>query len=159
MTVAAELVALLTVRGLSVATAESLTGGAVCAELVSVPGASVVVRGGVVAYASDVKRDVLGVSGELIADVGTVDAGVARAMAVGVRERLGADVGLATTGNAGPDASEGKPVGRVHVAVATHAGTRDWVLDLDGDRAAIRRTTVDIVLSHALATLTERHDA
>ncbi len=159
MTVAAELVALLTARGLSVATAESLTGGAVCAELVSVPGASAVVRGGVVAYAPDVKRDALGVPGELIADVGTVDAAVARAMAAGVRERLAADVGLATTGNAGPDPSEGKPVGRVHVAVATAAGTRDWVLDLAGDRAAIRRTTVDIVLSHALATLTGRHDA
>ncbi|GAA1731645.1 nicotinamide-nucleotide amidohydrolase family protein [Aeromicrobium alkaliterrae] len=153
MTVADELVALLVARGLTVATAESLTGGAVCAELVSVPGASAVVRGGVVAYAADVKRDALGVPEALIASVGTVDAAVARAMAEGVRERLGADVGLATTGNAGPDPSEGKPVGRVHVAMATASGTEDWVLDLEGDRPTIRRSTVDVLLSQALARL------
>ena len=151
---AAELVALLTERGLTIATAESLTGGAVCSALVAVPGASVVVRGGVVAYAPEVKCDVLGVPEVLVAQVGTIDARVARAMAEGVRARLAADVGIATTGNAGPDASEGKPVGRVHVAVATADGTHDAQLDLHGDRDAIRQETVAALLSQALATLT-----
>ncbi|MFT4298673.1 MAG: CinA family protein [Aeromicrobium sp.] len=140
-------------RGLSVATAESLTGGLLCSALVDVPGASAVVRGGVVAYAAEVKERVLGVPGSLIERVGTVDAQVARAMAEGVRARLGADLGLSTTGNAGPEPSEGKPVGRVHIAVAAPAGTRDWELDLVGDRGQIRRGAVDAVLSYALATL------
>lgn len=153
-TTASALVALLAERGLTIATAESLTGGAVCSALVAVPGASVVVRGAVVAYAADVKCTVLGVPEELVADAGTIDARVARAMAEGVRWRLGADLGVATTGNAGPDASEGKPVGRVHVAIASEAGTRDWQLDLAGDRDSIRRETVAASLSQALATLT-----
>ncbi len=157
-TAAEALVALLTDRGLTIATAESLTGGAVCSALVGVPGASVAVRGGVVAYAADVKSEVLGVPPALVARVGTIDAQVARAMAEGVRSRLGADVGVATTGNAGPDASEGKPVGRVHVAVATADGTRDWQLDLVGDRDSIRRETVAASLSQALATLTTEPD-
>ncbi len=151
---AVALVALLAERGRTIATAESLTGGAVCSALVAVPGASAVVRGGVVAYAADVKCDVLGVAEALVAQVGTIDARVARAMAEGVRARLGADVGVATTGNAGPEASEGKPVGRVHVAIATASGTRDWQLDLAGGRDTIRRETVDAALSQALATLT-----
>lgn len=150
---ASALVAILSERGLTVATAESLTGGAVCSSLVAVPGASAVVRGGVVAYAADVKCEVLGVPQQLVERVGTIDADVARAMAEGVRERLGADVGLATTGNAGPDASEGQPVGRVHVAIAAPEGTRDWLLDLVGDRDAIRQATVAAVLSQAVATL------
>ena len=154
LAVASALVAILTDRGLTVATAESLTGGAVCSALVAVPGASVVVRGGVVAYAADVKCEVLGVPEQLVARAGTIDPEVARAMAEGVRERLGADVGLATTGNAGPDASEDKPVGRVHVAIATQDGTRDWCLDLVGDRDAIRQETVAVALSQAVATLT-----
>lgn len=150
---ASALVAALTERGRTIATAESLTGGAVCSALVAVPGASAVLRGGVVAYAADVKCDVLGVPQALVAEVGTIDSRVARAMAEGVRARLGADVGVATTGNAGPDASEGKPVGRVHVAIAMADGTREWQLDLVGDRDTIRRETVDAALSQALATL------
>ncbi|MEG9225800.1 CinA family protein [Aeromicrobium sp. Sec7.5] len=147
------LVAVLAEAGLTIAAAESLTGGAVCSALVAVPGASAVVRGAVVAYATDVKCTLLGVPEELVALAGTVDARVARAMAEGVRARLGADLGVATTGNAGPDASEGKPVGRVHVAIATADDTRDWQLDLDGDRDAIRQATVTVALSQALATL------
>ncbi len=155
---ATSLIAALVERGMTVATAESLTGGALCSALVSVPGASAVVRGGVVAYAAEVKSTVLGVPAELVAQVGTIDARVARAMAEGVRARLGADVGLATTGNAGPVATEGKPVGRVHVAVATRNGTRDWRLDLAGDRDTIRQETVASCLSHAVATLTSEPD-
>ncbi|MFT4187118.1 MAG: CinA family protein [Aeromicrobium sp.] len=150
---AAEVVAALAARGWTVATAESLTGGLLCGALVGVPGASAVVRGGVVAYWPEVKRDALGVDGALIAERGTIDPDVARAMAEGVRSRLGADVGLATTGNAGPDASEGKPVGRAHIAVVTPDGAWERRLDLAGSRQEIRDQVVGAALAEALATL------
>ena len=92
-------------QGGTVATAESLTGGLLCATLVGVPGASDVVRGGVVAYAADLKASLLGVPQELVDEVGTVADQTAAAMAQGVRERLGARYGLATTGVAGPTPS------------------------------------------------------
>lgn len=137
--IAVELIAALRRRGETVATAESLTGGLVCAGLVAVPGASVVVRGGVVAYAPDVKSSLLGVPADLIDRVGTVDPAVARAMAERARDRLGATYAVATTGIAGPDPSEGKPVGTVHVAVASPDGSVDRAYAFDGDRDTIRR--------------------
>jgi nicotinamide-nucleotide amidase len=155
MTSAAEAVAALSAAGASVATAESLTGGLLCATLVSVPGASTVVRGGVVAYAPDLKSALLGVDPALIAERGTVDADVAAAMARGARDRLGATYGLATTGVAGPDPSEGKPAGTVHVAVAGPSGVRTQLLALSGDRDAIRQGTVAALLSMLVATLGE----
>lgn len=155
MTVAGEAVDALRSAGATVATAESLTGGLVCATLVTVPGASDVVRGGVVAYAAEVKTMVLGVDAALIAERGTVDAAVAVAMAEGVRDRLGATYGLSTTGVAGPDASEGKPPGTVHVAIAGPDGSRTTLLDLSGDRDEIRRGTVDALLSMLVARLGE----
>lgn len=105
-------------RGQTVAVAESLTGGMVCAALVEVPGASAVVRGGVVAYATDLKHRLLEVDGDLLARTGPVHADVAAQMALGVREVLGADWGVATTGVAGPGAADGAPAGRVYLAVA-----------------------------------------
>ena len=155
MTSAVDAVEALRAAGATVATAESLTGGLVCATLVGVPGASTVVRGGVVAYAPDVKTSALGVDADLIAERGTVDADVAAAMAVGVRERLAATYGLATTGVAGPDPSEGKPAGTVHVAVAGPAGVETRLLDLSGDRDEIRTGTVAALLSLLVATLGE----
>ena len=155
MTSAAEAVAALGAAGASVATAESLTGGLLCATLVSVPGASTVVRGGVVAYAPDLKSTLLGVDPALIAERGTVDADVAAAMARGARDRLGATYGLSTTGVAGPDPSEGKPAGTVHVAVAGPSGVRTQLLALSGDRDAIRQGTVAALLSMLVATLGE----
>lgn len=155
MSSAAEAVAALRSAGATVATAESLTGGLVCATLVNVPGASQVVRGGVVAYAPELKTQLLGVPAALIADRGTVDAGVAAAMAEGARQRLGATYGLATTGVAGPDASEGKPPGTVHIAVAGPNGTVTRQLDLAGDRDSIRSQTVAVLLSMVVATLGE----
>lgn len=155
MTLAAEAVAALRGAGATVATAESLTGGLVCATLVGVPGASDVVRGAVVAYAADVKTTMLGVGADLIDERGTVDAEVAAAMARGVRSRLGATYGLATTGVAGPDASEGKPPGTVHIAVAGPDGVVTRLLELAGDREAIRSGTVDALLSLLVARLGE----
>ncbi|KAA1420622.1 CinA family protein [Mumia zhuanghuii] len=140
------IVAALRDRGESVAVAESLTGGAVCARLVDVPGASDVVRGGVVAYATELKATLLGVDELLLAAHGAVDPDVAAAMAVGVRTRLGAAYGLATTGVAGPGPAEGKPAGTVYVAVADSEGAESRLLTLDGDRASIRASTVDGVL-------------
>ncbi|MDZ8201810.1 CinA family protein [Microbacterium sp. SSW1-59] len=129
-------------RGWTIACAESLTGGLVCAQLTAVPGASAVVRGGVVAYATDLKADMLGVASELLAERGPVDAEVAVAMADGVRGALGAEVGIATTGVAGPEPQGSAPVGRVFIAAAGPHGRRTEKLDLDGTREDIRRETV-----------------
>ena len=141
--------------GATVATAESLTGGLVAASLVSVPGASEVVRGGVVAYAPEVKTGLLGVDPELVAARGTVDADVARQMAQRAREACEATYGVSTTGVAGPDASEGKPPGTVHIAVAGPSRTAHLELRLSGDRDEIRSATVREVLALLVATLGE----
>ena len=143
-------------RDETVATAESLTGGLVCATLVDAPGASDVVRGAVVAYTADVKAQVLGVDDQQIASHGTIDAEVARQMAEGIRLRLGATWGLATTGNAGPESSEGKPVGTVFIAVAGPGASSVRELALSGDRDEIRRSTTTATLSLLLATLEEQ---
>ncbi|MFD3454957.1 CinA family protein [Streptomyces sp. NPDC058691] len=147
MNVAAEVLELLVRRSATLAVAESLTGGLVAAELTSVPGASRSFRGSVTAYATELKRDVLGVDGALLAERGAVDAGVARGMAEGVRRVLRADWGVATTGVAGPDPQDGKPVGTVYVAVAGPGRTISEKLQLNGDRTAIRISAVDAVLT------------
>ena len=152
---AAEVIRSFAARGLTLAVAESLTGGLVVAELVSVPGASAVVRGGVVAYATELKHDLLGVDAALLAAGGPIQSSVAEQMASGVRRRLGADVGLATTGVAGPDPQDGHPPGEVWIAVASSTGVRSVRLELGGDRAAIRRETVDAVLGLALESSRE----
>ncbi|WP_432063131.1 CinA family protein [Streptomyces sp. S1] len=123
MTDAARVLALLAERGQTLAVAESLTGGLVAAELTGVPGASASFRGSVTAYATTLKHELLGVDGALLAERGAVDPEVASQMAAGVRARLGADWGIATTGVAGPDPQDGQPVGTVYVAVAGPAGT------------------------------------
>ncbi|MEV0094387.1 CinA family protein [Streptomyces sp. NPDC050738] len=143
MNPAAQVLELLVERGESLAVAESLTGGLVAAELTSVPGASRVFRGSVTAYATELKRDVLGVDGALLAARGAVDSGVAVQMAAGVRRVLGADWGIATTGVAGPDPQDGQPVGTVFVAVSGPDGAENVAaLRLNGDRAEIRRESV-----------------
>jgi nicotinamide-nucleotide amidase len=152
VSLAAEVVGLLVERRLSVAVAESLTGGLLVAELVSVPGASAVVRGGVVAYATPLKHSLLGVDAGLLDARGAVDPEVARQMASGVRERLAvggeaAAIGLATTGVAGPDPQDGHPVGEVWLGLAIGAEARAKRLDLTGDRGAIRAATVSESLS------------
>jgi len=152
---AADLVVRLTAAGQTVAVAESLTGGLVAAALTDVVGASLVVRGGVLAYATDLKSGVLGVDGVLLAQVGAVDGDVAVQMANGVRSLMGATFGLATTGVAGPDPLDGKPVGTVYVAVVGPGSSRVRRLSLSGDRAHIRAQSVHAVL----ALLAEELDA
>ena len=143
---AADLVRHLTDVGETVACAESLTGGLVAAAFADVPGASAVLRGGVVAYAADLKVSLLGVPAALIERVGTVHRDVALTLADGARARLGATWGLSTTGVAGPGPAEGKPAGTVYVAVAGPSGTVARELRLNGSRAEIRRETVGAVL-------------
>jgi nicotinamide-nucleotide amidase len=125
-----------------VATGESVTAGLVAATLADVPGCSVVLRGGVVAYQADVKESLLDVPRAAI-DGGLVSQAVAEGMASGAARRLGADIGIGTTGVAGPDPHDGEPVGSVWIAVATAAGARARHLSIDGDRERIRRQTVE----------------
>jgi len=152
---AEELVSRLIAHGWTVAVAESLTGGLVVSSLVSVPGASATVRGGVVAYATTLKHSLLGVDAALLAAQGAVHPDVARQMAEGVRRTAAidgqaADVGIATTGVAGPTPQDGRPVGTVHIAVSTPAGTRVETLALDGTRARIRAEASAAALALAL---------
>lgn len=137
-----ELLGVLARAGQSVAVAESLTGGLLTAELTSVPGSSAVVRGGVVAYATELKVSLLGVDAALLAEVGPVDQRVAEAMAAGARRRLAATFGVSTTGEAGPDSASGAPVGTVHVAVCGPEGTTSRSFHLAGDREQVRAEAV-----------------
>jgi nicotinamide-nucleotide amidase len=139
-------------RGLRIAVAESLTGGQLVASLIDVAGASVPVIGGVVAYDTAIKGSVLGVSAALLEERGAVDPDVAEQMATGVRRALAvdgrpADVGLATTGVAGPDPQDGKPVGTVFVGVAIADRVFSVPLSLSGTRREIQQQTVDAALA------------
>ena len=118
MAAARDVVHALADAGLTVAMGESLTAGLVAARLADVPGASAVLHGGVVAYQNAVKTGLLGVPEDLLARVGAVDADVARRMALGARAALGTDVGVATTGVAGPEPHQGQPVGTVWLGLA-----------------------------------------
>ena len=145
---AARAVGALAAAGLTVATAESLTGGLIAGALTAVPGSSAVVRGGVVSYAAEAKRDVLGVSAEAIDEDGVVSEPVARQMAQGARRELGADVAVAVTGIAGPGGAEpGRPVGTVWMAVADADGSAAHRFQFEGDRAAVRDQTVEAALA------------
>lgn len=150
---AREALRLLVGRAATLAVAESLTGGLVAAELAAVPGASRAFRGSVTAYATELKHEILGVDAALLAERGAVDPDVARGMAEGVRHRLGADWGVATTGVAGPTPQDGQPVGTVFVAVAGPSGAVVVPLRLSGDRGTIRRASVAAVLELLTAEL------
>jgi nicotinamide-nucleotide amidase len=157
---AAQLVANLTERRRTLAIAESLTGGLLVARIVSVPGASAVLTGGIVAYASELKATILGVDRALLAERGAVDAEVARQMADRVRGVCAvvgraADLGLATTGVAGPDSQDGHPPGTVHLGIASSRGVRAVSLELTGSRTEIRERTVTRAVDEALAELAE----
>ncbi len=134
-------------RGITLATAESCTGGLVAHLITEVPGSSAYLRGGIVAYSDEVKRNQLGVTGEVLAAHGAVSAQTAIAMADGVRTRLGADLGVGVTGIAGPGGgTEAKPVGLVYVAV-TGLGVPDVRRFLwQGDRGANKRASAEAAL-------------
>jgi nicotinamide-nucleotide amidase len=155
---ASALVARLRDLGLTIGTAESLTGGLVCGALTSVPGASTVVRGGVVAYAGEVKADVLQVDREVLAREGAVSRAVAAELAEGVRAVLGCDVGVSTTGVAGPDPADGRPPGTVFVGVSGPWGILVEQLSLSGNREQIRTATVRGALALLAAALENLRD-
>ena len=140
-----------TARNLTLATAESCTGGLVAHILTEVPGSSAYLRGSVVAYADGVKRDLLGVPDALLDAHGAVSAQVAIAMAEGVRERLRADLAVAITGIAGPDGgTPAKPVGLAYVAVAG-LGTPDvrrhhWPGDRSANKRDSARAALEVIL-------------
>lgn len=138
---------------LTVAVAESCTGGLLGAVLTSIAGSSAYVRGGVIAYADDVKAGHLGVSRLLLATRGAVSKEVAEAMATGVRQRFGAGIGVAITGVAGPDSSERKPAGLVFVAVATERTVRGVRLDEDRGREGNRAAAVRAALALCVETV------
>ncbi|WBB70338.1 CinA family protein [Micromonospora sp. WMMD812] len=140
----------------TLATVESLTGGLLSAGIVEIAGVSGVYRGGLVVYATELKAELAGVPATLLAERGPVDPDVAVALAEGGRRRCGADWGLATTGVAGPEPQDGKPVGLVYVAAAGPGGTTVRELGLDGGRDHVRAAAV----IEALRLLAERiHEA
>jgi competence/damage-inducible protein CinA-like protein len=146
-------------RGLTLATAESCTGGMVAERLTSVPGSSQVFLGGVVAYADQVKAAELGVPEEVLERHGAVSAETAAAMAAGVRERLGADVAVAVTGIAGPGGgSEEKPVGLVYLHAESPSGSRGADFVFPGDREGIRRRAAVTALHLVRRLLAQSRD-
>ncbi len=153
--VAGQILDLLCVRGDTLAVAESLTGGLVCAALTGIPGASAAVRGGIVAYATDLKAVLLGVPRALLDKYGAVHPDVAVAMAEGARLRLGAQFSVATTGVAGPDPQDGQPVGTVHIAVSAEGDSVVRTVAVPGDRDAVRARTVAMSLGLLLGRLRE----
>ena len=151
MNVAENLVALLRARGLICATAESCTGGGVGSAITAVPGSSAVFAGGVISYSNEVKRDVLGVSADILQNVGAVSSETAAQMAEGARRLLKTDLAVSLTGIAGPDGgSDEKPVGLVWFGLATKDGVRTEKCIFRGDRAQVRAQAV----THALGMLT-----
>lgn len=157
---ARDVLASLAARGWTLGVAESLTGGAVVSEVVSVPGASAALLGGVVAYATPVKQTLLGVDPALLAEHGPVHPEVAAQMAEGVRHAVAvdgrpADVGVSTTGIAGPDSPDGQPVGTVHIGVVTPKGVRSIPQLFTGTRPEIRMQATDAAIAAALEAVGE----
>lgn len=159
----AELVEELIARRLTIAVAESLTGGLLTAELIRIPGASATVNGGVVAYNTDLKRTMLGVDSSILNVHGAVHPDVAKQMAVGARTALAvagvrADLGVSTTGVAGPGTQDGQLPGTVFIGLSLGTGSWAIPLQLSGDRAAIRAETVRRSID-AVRDLMARHEA
>ncbi len=142
---------LLVAAGLTLGLAESLTGGLIAARATAIPGASAWLRGGIVSYASAVKRDLLG-----IAEGPVVSERAAAEMAAGAMKALGADVGLAVTGVAGPDPQDGQPVGTVWVGISVDGEICTRELALPGDRDRVRQMTVISALDLLRRALLER---
>lgn len=158
MSLAAQLVAALRDRGETVAFCESLTAGLAAATVASVPGASTVLRGGLVTYATEVKAHFLGTSVQHLEKQGVVSAETAIEMARAACEETGADWGISLTGVAGPDLQEGKPAGTVFVGMCRRGGAKRGVLfELENaGRNVVREAAVDAALSLLLSTIQEK---
>lgn len=153
MTVAAALQAELFGRKMMLATAESMTGGQLGDVMSAAPGASDTYLGGIISYATNVKHRVLSVPDEIIEEHGVVSAECAEAMARGVRELMGSDFAVSTTGVAGPATQEGKPVGLVFIGVAGPDGSRSTRFDFDGERPEIREQATKGAIDFVLETV------
>ncbi len=145
-------------KKLTVGTAESLTAGMVAAVLAQVPGASAVLQGGVIAYQNKVKEKLLGVSPVLLTRNGAVDPHVASEMALGACAAVGARVGISTTGVAGPEPHQGKPVGQVFVGVALDGVARAREFHFVGDRESIRNQATEAALMMLLESIEESRE-
>jgi nicotinamide-nucleotide amidase len=154
VTLAERLVVLLRERKETLGVAESLTGGLLAATLVEVPGASVVFRGGIVAYATDLKASLVGVPAGLLEERGPVDPDVAAALAEGARDRCGATWGLSTTGVAGPTPQGGHEVGVVYLGLCGPGAAEVRSLRLTGSRSQIRVASVTAALDLLHSALT-----
>lgn len=129
--------------GLTLATAESCTGGGIGAAVTAVPGSSKVFLGGIISYTNEIKARLLGVSRETLETFGAVSGPVAEQMAAGARKALGVDLALSVTGLAGPDGDEyGNPVGTVFLGFASESGTFAREYHFSGDREAVREAAV-----------------
>lgn len=140
-------------RGATLATAESLTAGLLAVTLTDVPGASAVVRGGLIVYATDLKAELAGVDRDLLATGGAVQPKVAEQLAAGARQRCGADWGIGLTGVAGPDPQDGSAPGTLHLGFAGSSGTKVFSTRLSGDRSAVRAAAVRVALEQFGALL------
>ena len=139
-------------RGKTLVTAESLTGGGIGAALTSVPGSSAVYKGGIISYCDAVKAEILGVDPQILKTCGAVSAPTARAMAEGARKLLKADVAVSVTGLAGPGGDDfGHPVGTVFIGYGDARGSRALEFHFSGDREAVRGETVREALKLILA--------
>lgn len=144
-------------KGKTLVTAESLTGGGIGAALTAVPGASAVYKGGIISYTNEVKEKLLGVPGAVLAQQGAVSAPVAEAMAVGARKTLSADVAVSVTGLAGPDGDEfGHPVGTVFIGYQDEKRTLVQSCLFSGNREQIRQKTMETALRLVLRQQKER---
>lgn len=153
---ASKVVEILQQRNESITCAESLTGGALTSELVSIPGASHVLRGSIIAYSSEVKVKELGVAQQLIDEFGVVSQEVALAMAKGVKEKFQADWAIATTGVAGPGPSHGVTAGTVWIAILGPKTQETVALALEGGRELVRRGAVESALGVLQRILSSR---
>ncbi len=147
-------------RGYTLSTAESCTGGGIGSAITAVPGSSAVYKGGIISYCNEVKHGILGVPTAVLDDFGAVSAPVAEAMAKGVREALKTDVSVSVTGLAGPGGDEfGNPVGTVFIGYSDKAQTVSQKFLFSGDREEVRqqaiRAALLLVLEHAKSLLTE----
>ncbi len=134
-------------RGKTLATAESCTGGGIGAALTSVSGSSAVYLGGIISYTNQVKRDLLGVPEESLVKFGAVSASVAEAMAYGVRQKLGADIAVSVTGLAGPGGDEyGNQVGTVYIGYSDEKATFARYFHFEGGREDVRDQAIDAAL-------------
>lgn len=148
-----ELIRLLKLKHLTIGSCESLTAGLFCSEMASIRGASSVLKGGIVTYQTVIKERVVGVDHDIIEGQGVISAACAKEMAVKAARLLDCDICVSFTGNAGPEAMEGKPVGCVYCAIAYRNMVISYHLQLSGTRNEIRAQAVACVVKELIDTI------